>query len=392
MKILWASPLPPTRSGVSDYAVELLGELVARAEVRVLTPPGWRRPADWPLDPKVELAPYDAAAAEDEISLIHLGNNPHHLWLLDRLDTERTVVVLHDLVLHHLLVEASAAAHDAELLARGLSGAHGAAGAAVARARALGISHARDPFLLPAWSAFVKRPRAVIVHSRWAEEAVRRVVPDIRVSRLPLAVADPGMVDRPSARESLGLGADDTVLMHLGFLTPEKGLGHVLTGMAAAVRAGVPARLVLVGEGVGMGEVLAAGAALGITERLTVTGYLPPAEFVKVPAAADLGVVLRTPSAGETSAAAIRFLACGTPVAVGGLRQFLEWPEAAAPRITPGPSAPADLARLLAEAAAGGEVWQARRRAARIAYEAAHRPADVAERMVEVLEGSCSAH
>ena len=40
MKILWASPLPPVRSGVSDYAVELLGALGSRAQVRVVEPAG----------------------------------------------------------------------------------------------------------------------------------------------------------------------------------------------------------------------------------------------------------------------------------------------------------------------------------------------------------------
>jgi len=95
---------------------------------------------------------------------------------------------------------------------------------------------------------------------------------------------------------------------------------------------------------------------------------------------------MRTPSAGEPSAAAVRFMAAGTPVAVVGVRQFLEWPEEAAPRLTPGPSAPAELARLLASVSAGGKVWEQRRRAARASYEANHRPAEAAEALVGFLE------
>jgi hypothetical protein len=105
----------------------------------------------------------------------------------------------------------------------------------------------------------------------------------------------------------------------------------------------------------------------------------------KLPAAADLGLVLRTPSAGETSAAALRFLACGTPVAVNGLNQFLEWPGEAAPRITPGPSAAAELTRLITEASDGADGWQARRRAARAAYAAGHEPRQVAVELVNAL-------
>jgi glycosyltransferase involved in cell wall biosynthesis len=174
--------------------------------------------------------------------------------------------------------------------------------------------------------------------------------------------------------------------MHLGFLTPEKGLKQILTGVAAAKRMGVPVRLLLAGEGRGVEDVRRAAAAIGIEGSVRATGWIEPEAFPAIPAAADVGVVLRTPSAGETSAAAVRFMAAGTPVAVSGLRQFLEWPERAAPRITPGASAPAELARLLADAQAGGKAWELRRSAARTVYEANHRPADVAQSVVDFLE------
>jgi glycosyltransferase involved in cell wall biosynthesis len=179
--------------------------------------------------------------------------------------------------------------------------------------------------------------------------------------------------------------ADEVVLMHLGFLTPEKGLEQILIGIAAATNAGVPVRLVLVGEGKGMDEIRAAAAAAGVGRQVSATGWVDPESFPAIPAAADLGVVLRTPTAGETSAAVLRFLAAGTPVAVGASRQFLEWPEEATPRLTPGASAPAELARLLASARKGGKAWEKRRMAAREAYEANHQPADAAQAIVEFL-------
>jgi glycosyltransferase involved in cell wall biosynthesis len=387
VKILWGSPLPPTRSGVSDYAVELLGELGSRARVRVLEPPGWYRPDDWVLNNTVELVPTDTAPLKDEVSLIHLGNNPHHRWLLDRLGGPRTVVVMHDLVLHHLLVEATVGEGDDESFEKELVIAHGESGLALARARRLGVSGARDPFLFPARGAFLENAEGVIVHSRWAKRVVTAERPQIPVATVGLPAVDPGLFDREEQRRRLGLADDDVVLMHLGFLSPEKGLADVLAGVAAAVKAGVPARLLLVGEGGGLDALLAAAARVGIGDRIGATGWLPPDEFLRIPAAADLGIVLRTPSAGETSAAAVRFLACGTPVAVGGTNQFLEWPESAAPRITPGPSAPADIARMLAEAASGGAVWEERRKAARATYESSHQPADTARQMIEFLEG-----
>jgi len=371
---------------VSDYAVELLGELGSLAKVRVLEPPGWHRPEDWSLDGTVEIVPSDTEPSSAEISLIHLGNNPHHRWLLDRLGGPRTVVVMHDLVLHHLLVEATAAEGDNERFEKDLTFAHGKAGMALARARQLGLTGARDPFLFPARTPFMENAEGVIVHSRWAQRIIAAERPQIPIAAVGLPAVDPGVVDREEQRRRLGIPADDVVLMHLGFLSPEKGLADVVTGVAAAFRAGVPAHLVLVGEGGELDDLLTAAARAGIGDRVRATGWLPSREFLRVPAAADVGVVLRTPSAGETSAAAVRFLACGTPVAIGGTNQFLEWPESAAPRITPGPPAPAEIARVLGEAAAGGAGWEERRRAARAAYENGHRPADTARQMIEFLE------
>lgn len=377
--------MPPVRSGVSDYAVELLKALSQRAKVRVVTPPGWSAEGEWPLASAVELVPPETEALPDEVSLVHIGNNPHHLWLVDRLGGSRTVVVLHDLVLHHLLVEAAKAGVHAGKLEEALRDAHGEAGSALARARAVGLTGRRDPFLFPAWSVFIDRAAAVVVHSRWAEETLLAGAPDAKVCRAPLPAADPGVVDREAARRRIGVESQDIVLMHLGFLTPEKGLQTILAGVAAAVRAGVRARLLLVGEGSDAPEIQAAADAVGLADRVTTTGWLAPEDFPTVPAAADLGIVLRTPSAGETSAAVLRFLACGTPVAVGGRRQFLEWPETAAPRITPGPAAPAELARTLLSAATGGSDWLDRRRAARTFYERGHTPDAAADRLVEIV-------
>jgi glycosyltransferase involved in cell wall biosynthesis len=369
---------------VSDYAVELLPDLAKVATLRVVAPPAWEKPADWPLGACCAVVPTGTQPREDEVQLLHIGNNPHHEWLVDRIGWPRTVVVLHDLVLHHILVETTLArgrdGRFEELLAR----AHPAAASTLAGARSLGVTGRRDPFLFPARRAFFDGSSRIVVHSEWAERQLLAELPDARVGRVGLAAADPGEVDRQAVRASHGLSPDELIVMHLGFLTPEKGMMEILTAVSAAREVGAAVRLVVVGEGSELDSFEAAAAAAGLRDRVTVTGWVPGEQFLQLPAAADLGVVLRTPSAGETSSAALRFLACGTPVAVNGLDQFLEWPEEAAPRLTPGPSAAAELARLVIDRVAA-EGWDARRRAARSAYLARHRPATVAAQIVDFL-------
>jgi len=382
--ILWGSPLPPVRSGVADYAAELLPSLAEVSRVRVLRPPEWSPPPQWPRN--LETVPCDENRRPGEVELLHLGNNPYHLWLLHRLRRGGVVAVFHDAVLHHLLVEDAArgGASEADLGAE-LERSHGQAGKALFAARAAGHHGQLDPFLFPARASFLRHATAVIVHSRWAEELVRAEEEALPVRRVPLAAADPGPVDRAAIRRRLDIPVDERVLMHLGFLTREKGLEEVLTGFAAAVECGIAGRLLIVGEGRRAESLKLAARSVGLEDRVRFTGWVEPELFLSVPAAADLGVVLRTPSAGETSAAVLRFLACGVPVAVGGRKQFLEWPEDAAPRLTPGPAAAPDLARLLGEIGTAG--WNDRCRAARSAYERSHRPDDVARRLLNVLKG-----
>jgi len=300
------------------------------------------------------------------------------------------VVVLHDLVLHHLLVESTLGRGQDAKYQELLAAAEPEAAPVLAGARRHGFTGPLDPFLFPAIEPFIENARAVVVHSRWAAERVRKLRPSLPRKVLAMPAEDPGWpMDRTALREELGIGGDDIVLMHVGFLTPAKGLEEILEGVAAAWRMGIPVRLVLVGEGEAVESIRSAARTLGMADRLLATGWAPPELFHRLPAAADLGIVLRTPSAGETSAAVVRFLACGTPVAVGGLHQFLEWPLEAVPRLTPGPPAAAELARLLALLNGERPKERLRRRlAARQAYEEGrHQPRVVADDLASFLEG-----
>ena len=385
-RVLWASPVPPVRSGVSDYTMELLPALAARGVgVRLLPPPDWRPPHGWELPAGVSLAgPGENAPRRGELAVWNMGNNPHHEWLLPLLERHRGVVVLHDLVLHHLLVETTVARGDLEAYRRAMAAEYGPAGEALADGRRWGFTAPRDPFLFPARRFVLEKASAAVVHSSWAEARVREDMPGLPVYRVPMGVVDPRPLERDALRLELGIGEDEIAVMHLGFLTPAKGLEAVLEGIAVARSRGVPARLVLVGEGDAGGAVSAAAGRLGLGDAVGWTGWVDTARMRRLPAAADLGVVIRRPSAGETSAAVLRFLACGTPVAVSALPQFLEFPREAAFRLTPG-SEGAELARLLVEEGRARGTLAARRPAVEAYWARNHTLEVMAEAWVRAL-------
>jgi glycosyltransferase involved in cell wall biosynthesis len=385
-KILWCSPLPPTRSGIADYAAELIPHLVNKAEVIVLEPPGWERREEASWLSGVRTLPPDAEVPAGFVPLLHLGNNPHHIWVAGRLRRFGGLAVLHDPVLHHLLVEEAAAEGDWRRFEAELAAAHGRAGRELAAGRRWGYGGRLDPFMFPAGAVYLRHASAAIVHTRLAEVEVSASSPGLPLRRVPLAVAAPVKGDRETWRSRLGVGGDELLMVHLGFLTPAKGLDVILRSLAALDVLGVGARLVVVGEGSEAGAFEREVAAVGLAARVRAWGYANPEELGGILAAADLGLVPRYPTAGETSAAALRFLAAGKPVAVAGYRQFLELPREAASRIAPGRAGVADLVRVAARLARDPlERAKAGKAAHRAWVDGGHEPAKAAPALLTAV-------
>jgi glycosyltransferase involved in cell wall biosynthesis len=387
LRILWGSPLPPTRSGIADYAAEVLPHLSAGAQVEILEPPDWQEPREAPWLAGLRRRRWDSPGP-GFVSVLHLGNNPHHLWIARRLRRFGGVVVLHDTVLHHLLVEEAADDNDWPRFAAELAEAHGEAGSALAVARRWGYTGRLDPFLFPARGVYLRHASGAIVHTRLAEHEVAASCPALPVRRVPLAVGEPVAGDRLAWRSALRVREDEFLLVHLGFLTPAKGLDVVLAALAALTNLGIAVRLAIVGEGSEAGAFSGAVAAAKLQERVIPWGYASERELGGILAAADIGLVPRYPTAGETSAAALRFFAAATPVAVAGYRQFLELPPGAALRIAPGRAGVADLVRVVARLATDREARAHAGAAARDAWVSGrHAPARAAGELLEALAG-----
>jgi glycosyltransferase involved in cell wall biosynthesis len=387
LRIAWASPLPPTRSGVADYAAELLPELRRHAVIRLVEPPDWRAPEDAVWARRLARLAAQAAPPRGYLSLLHVGNNPYHLWVVRRLRRFGGVVVLHDSVLHHLLVEEAAADGAWDRFSSELSNAHPDGGAALAAARSWGYTGTLDPFLFPARRAYLRMASAAIVHSDTALHEVRDALPRLPLRKVPLAVAALPRGDRPAWRARLGAHDGEMVLVHLGFLTPVKGLEEVLRALLVLVELNVPSRLVVVGEGVQAPELATTLRESGLEDRVVFWGYATREDLGGILAAADLGLVPRYPTAGETSAAALRFMAAGTPVAVSGYAQFLEFPVAAAMRLTPGQRTSIDLVRLVSWLGGDPEALAGARLAASRAWsDGGHAPEQAAAALAAALE------
>jgi glycosyltransferase involved in cell wall biosynthesis len=299
------TPLPPTRTGVAHYASLLLPALAERVDVEAF-------------------ASLDGYRREDFDHVIYqLGNNPHHEVMYAEAMREPGVVVLHDLVLHHLIVELTLARGDVDAYVAALAASHGAAGAAWARGRAAGLHTEMGNFLLPASVEVARRSRAVIVHNRYAADRLRSFGVETPIHVVPHPyVHDATPHDRDALRTRLGLTPDNRVIGLFGFLTSAKRADVVLEAFRIARERDSRLVLLIVGEPAPNIDV-AALAGDGVLS----TGYVADEEFPAYYAIADRLVNLRYPSAGETSGTLIRAFDAGKPVAVSDYAQFAELPD-----------------------------------------------------------------
>lgn len=376
------SPLPPVRSGIADYTLDLLPHLAARADVRVVRLPGQ------PVAPEVEAAWHPVAAAETgaggRLPLYQMGNNHHHEGVLALALERPGVLTLHDVVLHHLLLDATLGRRDFEPYRRRLAEDHGWVGTATADAKRWNAYAEAPTFALPAHRTLLRRQCGVLVHGAWAAAVVREDDSELRVVAVPMGIPLPPPAD-PAAgralRRRLGLPDDAPVAGSFGFQTPIKRTAAIVPVLAAPGLERL--HLLVVGEVSPEVDLEGAARRAGVADRVHVTGFVEYAEFEAAIAATDLCLNLRYPTAGETSASLLRVLAAGRAAVVSDFGQFGELPPEVAVRVPLGEAEPEALAARLRELLGSPERLRAMGEAARRHVGLHHAPEQAAAAVVE---------
>ena len=322
MKVAYASPLPPERSGIADYSGLLLPALQRRAEVVAVRRGSSRLPRG------VDVAVY------------HIGNNPDaHGWIFELMRRNQNrvpaVVVLHEFVLHHLVGGLTLGRGDAEAYRSALQAEAGAVG------RLLGHAVV-DGLIPPLWEVRAQDfPLATpvldlvdlaVVHSHYVEERVRATRFGGPVRLIPMPIwPDPSTTPDPAVA-ALGVSV---VFGSIGYLNPSKRIPQLLAAFARVRRDRADVVLVLAGavsRGVDL-EPLLARHRLERGRDVVLIDYVPEERLWALLSAFDVSVSLRAPTMGETSGMALRALAVGRPLVVSDLGWFAELPDAVAAKV-----------------------------------------------------------
>lgn len=385
MRLDYVSPLPPVRSGIADYSVDLLPHLAARADVRLIRLP------DQPVAPEVEarwpVAPFEEAGRDaqgERLPLYQMGNNRWHEGVMRLAFRQPGVLTLHDILLHHILLDVTLGRQEFEPYVERLTRDHGWIGRAAALVKRWGAYGDAVVFALPAHRALLRSQRGVLVHSEWAAGVIREEDPEIRVRAIHMGIPLPPPAD-PAAgrriRERFGLPLGKPVLGSFGFQTPIKRTGAVVRALA---RPGLEdVHLLVVGEVSPAVDLEGEARRAGVADRVHLTDFLPYEDFEAAIAAVDLCLNLRYPTAGETSASLLRVLALGVPAIVSDYAQFADLPHEVALRVPLGDDEVDALTAMLRDLLARPERLRAMGEAARELVRSRHDPARSAEAVLE---------
>ncbi len=316
MTIGFYSPLPPARTGVADYSVDLLEGLRRYGEVRIA--PGRR-------------------SRECDVLLYHLGNNGLHAPIYRQALVQPGVIVLHDAVLHHFLLGMLKPDAYAEEFVYNYGAWNRALAAELWQHRAGSASDGRY-FEFPMLKRIAECSRAVIVHNPAAARAVKAHAPRATVVEIPHHFSPPEQPHEEAIaryRESLGFGAGDFLFGVFGYLRESKRLATVLNVFTGLRRERPQSALLIAGAFVSP-DLEPALEPLLTRPGIMYRPHLSEREFWLAAGAVDACINLRYPSAGETSAIAIRLMGIGKPVLMTESEECARFPADACLRIPSG--------------------------------------------------------
>ena len=330
-RLAFVSPLPPERTGIATYAIELLAELKDHVDIElVVAQPEVTLPPALAHLPVRQAAWFAEHGAGYDQVLYQFGNSPFHSHMFALLARHPGVVVLHDFFLGGALVHAQMSGADPRAWGDALLYSHGyAAVRASQTGEGRGQAHKDWPASLPV----LENATRVIVHSRHARQlAADWFGADItrKIDVIPHPRTPPAQVDRAAARATLGIDEDTFLVCSFGFVAPNK-LTHELlrAWTGSSLHADRDCALVLAGAnhdspyGV---EVEALIRSAGPNANIRIAGWLDAEQYRQYLQAADVGVQLRTNAHGESSGAVLDCMNYGLPTVVNANGSMAEFP------------------------------------------------------------------
>lgn len=355
MKIAYFSPFEPMQSGISDFSEELIVELGKSVELELFTPVYKEyKNNTFPVHSVID---YDEEALRKtfDLAVFHIGNNyQFHIEIVEMFMKYGGVLELHDLALHHFLVEATLQKGDRRGYVDAMKYCHGEQGKKCAQDFLAGKR--KEPWISESLQYSVNkylldRSSAVIVHSEYAYEFVKAIVPQKPVVSIELHAAE--IVENAEAKKQecckrLGINPNELILGAYGNASAEKRIMQILEALSLLNKTNRNFHLYIVGKVSGI-DIEKEIKRLHLTDQVTITGHVSLDDFNAYIGACDVAFNLRYPTQGESSASLARLLGMGKTVFVTDIGSFSQYPDDVLIKIPYGQKEIPTIHKVLAE-------------------------------------------
>jgi glycosyltransferase involved in cell wall biosynthesis len=331
-RLAWFSPLPPVKSGISQYNRELLPAFADEHDIDLFVDGG---PEQF-VSPDARMRVFSAydfiwknRARAYDLTVYQLGNAPCHDYMWAYLTRFRGLVVLHDGQLHHargrMLLQPRPPRQDD--YRREFWFNHPDANPDLAELGAAGLLGSLT-YLWPMLRIVVEASRCILVHNDWLADQIREAHPAAEVDVVEMGVPEPA--SRPGARQQIRsrhrIAEDAVVFTAFGKVTPEKRVREAMRALASVAESVPHAHFLVAGETVEYYDLRTEAETLGVGGRVTFAGYLPDEAIDDHLAASDVGLCMRWPTSRETSASWLRCLSAGKPTISTDLVHTVDMP------------------------------------------------------------------
>jgi glycosyltransferase involved in cell wall biosynthesis/2-polyprenyl-3-methyl-5-hydroxy-6-metoxy-1,4-benzoquinol methylase len=340
MKLAYFSPLNPQACGISDYSEELLPYLATHAEIDLFVdgfaPSNHDLPVTNCFDYKTNPSALDQLENYDAI-FYHVGNDYRfHYGTCTVLRRHPGIVVFHDYVLEDTFLGRAREIDDFELYLDEMEACHGPSERGRAEEfirRGLAPPQEDTPLDYPLNLRTARSAEGIIAHSEWSRSRLAQLAPGTPTARIamPVRALNPGLrrawMQRNPLRQFISIAS-------FGLITPDKGIDATLQGLAS-LKGEFDFHYTLVGAENNFYDVRESIIRHGLSEHVTITGYVSLEDFERHIAETDIAINLRDHTVGETSASLCRLMGIGIPAIVSDIGWFAEIPDDCVVKISP---------------------------------------------------------
>lgn len=321
------TPLPPQKSGISDYSYDIMNELVKYFDIDVFVDDNYNANI---FDKNNNIIIYNhkeyISRKENFINTIYqVGNSSLHSYMFEYIKKYRGIVVLHDYNLFGIIEFLTSAKNDFKNYELLLS----EDGDELAKKC---VEYAKNGIRVPGVEAngFVTNYASkVIVHSDYAKKKLLEKNISTKVVTIPLYAKIEEVHNKIELRAKYKLSADEIIIASFGFIADTKRIDKAIEALSKISKR-EKVRYILVGEEANQNiknMIKEICKKYNMENKVTITGFATMEEFDDYIHMCDICINLRYPYNGESSASLMKILAAGKPVMVSNIGSFSEIPD-----------------------------------------------------------------